>query len=149
MKIDSEIILQQALNIPIWQVERGHGSFLTFEMGEKNSGKRKDGTIFYSGSIHLWIYLCDWKVINNDKEILHSEADECTMNTVLNVFKNKEILSILKKDDNRIEIKFTGNTVLLLSLNDFYEKSDDFFILFTPLGNVSYSKEFGFVSEIA
>ncbi len=51
-------------------MKKGHGSFLTFDMGEKISGNKKDGTIFYSGSIRLWIYMCDWKVISNDEEIL-------------------------------------------------------------------------------
>lgn len=147
--MDSEKILQQALKIPVWQVQKGHGSFLTFDMGKKNSSKKKDGTFFESGSVHLWIYLCDWKVLKNGQEILHSESDPSTAEKVLNIFNNKEIISITKKDDNIIEIECTEKTLLILEGNDSYEKSDDFFILFTPIGNISYNKEFGFVSELS
>ncbi|MBA3237994.1 MAG: hypothetical protein H0T62_06540 [Parachlamydiaceae bacterium] len=146
MILDSEKILQQALKTPIWQVKKGHGSFLTFDMGEKISGNKKDGTIFYSGSIHLWIYMCDWKVLSNGKEILQSGDDDSTMNIALNIFANKEIVSIMEKTDNIIKIEFTDKLVLTL-IGDDYEENDDFFHLYTPVGNVSYNKEFGLVLD--
>jgi hypothetical protein len=145
---ESEKVIQHALNVPIWEAKKGDGSFLLFDMGQRVPKKHRNGTLFYSGAIHLWIYLCDWEVIHNGKLLAQSGENEDEITAALELMKGKQILAIQKADANTVEIKFTGKIGLTLLGNDeLYEDFDDFFILYTPVGNVSYNKEYGFVME--
>ncbi len=75
---------------PIWKVKKGNGSFITFDMGEKVTYKKKNGSECFTGSIHLWVYLCDWIVVNSGKIILQSENSEEQIISGLNSLKIKK-----------------------------------------------------------
>ena len=147
-EIKSTKIISQALNTPIWQVKKGIGSFLTFDLGEKIEKKKRDATVFFSGSIHLWIYMCDWKILKKGKVVTQSSADEKEILESLYFFENRFIISISRINENEIHFQFSQDATLVLNGNDaIYEKDCDFFILYTPIGNISYNKKFGFVVE--
>jgi hypothetical protein len=72
--------------LPCWGVQRGHGSFLTFEFGDPHLRIREPVTagpgtsarvarllsrrrVHARGAWHLWIYCCDWRASENGKLI--------------------------------------------------------------------------------
>ncbi|MBA3602912.1 MAG: hypothetical protein H0W50_04570 [Parachlamydiaceae bacterium] len=58
------------------------------------------------------------------------------------------MISIVKTDLDTIEIKYSRKIKMILKGNDdFYEDDDDFFILYTPIGNVTYNKKFEFMDK--
>ena len=69
------------LGLPAWNVQQGHGSFLTFEFGEPElkinerhapeKGIRR--TAWVQGQWHLWIYCCNWRVRQHGTQIAWSE----------------------------------------------------------------------------
>jgi len=69
------------LGRPAWNVQQGHGSFLTFEFGEpkleineRNSpdkGIRRSA--YVHGQWHLWIYCCSWRVLQGETQLAWSE----------------------------------------------------------------------------
>ena len=90
----SEIIqgLFQALyGQPCWHVRQGYGSFLTLEFGQphleiieprqvsnKISKKIKKlfvrRQIYVHGDWHLWVYICDWRILTNGKELANQDS---------------------------------------------------------------------------
>ncbi len=87
-------ILNLALNNPNWQVKKGIGSFLTFDMGERVTSKKRNGNIYYSGSIHLWIYLCEWTITRRSKILATSNASDNIIKSSLELINNNMIFEI-------------------------------------------------------
>jgi len=143
-------LIKKALNLSVWQAKKGTGSFLTFDMGERVAIKRKDGTTFDRGSFHLWIYLCDWEISVNGNVLARSDAIDADIGKAVKSFDGQKISSIDQVNINTIEIKASDGLSITLFGNDkVYEQDDDFFILYTPNGNVSFSKALGFNAEPA
>jgi hypothetical protein len=86
-------VIDRLKGIPCWNVQQGHGSFLTFEFGsptqsigkvlEKREGdprsyRRRLVTI--RGDWHLWIYCCGWRIAQDGNVLANSESiRECIM----------------------------------------------------------------------
>lgn len=143
-----ETIMLPALDQPIWQANKGHGSFLTFDMGKRLISKNKDGIEFFSGSTHLWIYLCDWKLTINNQIIAQNEYCANEIISALTCLNEQRMISIIKIDEITIDIAFSRKINLILTGNEsIYGKDADFFILYTTNGILSYNKESGFIAE--
>ncbi len=150
MNEEVEKIIRESVNLPIWQAKKGNGSFLTFDMGDKVIRSKRNGTNYETGSIHLWIYLCDWKLAANGEVISRSNSTEGEIVAALKYLNGKHLLSIIGLDENTVELKFSGEIVLTLEGNEaVYEKEDDFFIFYTSKGNLSYNRQTGFIVESA
>lgn len=142
-------VINQAINIPIWQAKKGIGSFLTFDMGDRTVVTKKNGTTYDKGSIHLWIYLCDWEIRSEGHILAKSDSPDNDITNAVKCFTGERLLAIEKVTSNRIEIKASKNLVITLAgNNEKYKDEDDFFILYVPGFSVSYSKKLGFYVEL-
>ena len=145
---DVKQLMNRALNLPIWQAQKGTGSFITFEMGEKAMLANKDGTPYLRGSVHLWIYLCDWEIRRQGKILAKSDGSDDEIASAVNNFEAQHFCSIEKIDVNTLEVKASNDLSIVLFGNDrAYEKNDDFFTLYVPEACVSYNKTQGFYAE--
>jgi hypothetical protein len=92
---------------PSWNVQKGHGSFLTFEFGNpllkiediyETSGafgfSHRSRPTHVHGEWHLWIYLCDWHISWKDKEIAHSESDDLTIHRACSFLNGQALKSV-------------------------------------------------------
>lgn len=121
--------------LPCWQVKRGYGTFLTLDMGERVSKKKKDGSKYLQGSVHLWIYLCDWRVLCEAVEIASSETiDSEEISGNINQLLGKRLLDIqFDKEEQDVSLIFSDNYTIVLSRDDDkFDADDDFFKLFLP-----------------
>jgi hypothetical protein len=71
--------------MPCWQVTQGYGSFITMEFGQPRLEIREPvprarhaalrrRTVTVRGGHHLWIEQCSWKILEDTREIAHSES---------------------------------------------------------------------------
>lgn len=73
--------LRPMLNLPAWNAQQGHGSFLTFEFGQPRLVVREwqssKGDLrrhaYAQGQWHLWIYCCHWRITQDRQQSAHSE----------------------------------------------------------------------------
>ena len=124
-------------------IEKGHGSFLTFQL---TKGLEKDNL-----DAQLWIYLTDWSLLNNGKEILNSNIqDSIEYTNCFKLINQKKILKIIEIGLFTVEIYFDNHIKLLLMSSNFYEKDDDMFMFydFTNKQIISYSPEKGLYQEV-
>ena len=118
----------------ITSIEKGHGSFLTFTL---TKGLQKDNF-----NATLWIYLTDWSLLKDGKEILNSNIENSIEYTkIFRLINQNKIIKIIKIGLSIIEIYFDYHIKLLLIGNDFYEEEDEMFIFydFTNKQTISYS----------
>lgn len=109
---------------PSWNVQRGYGSFITFEFGRphlKNWGIRKHKRkgknvlpascrlVYVHGDWHLWIYCCAWFVSQDGKAIAHSESSNDDIDRACAFLRGQKIRGIAV-------LRGTGKTVFSFDL---------------------------------
>ncbi|MBF0208437.1 MAG: hypothetical protein HQK53_16280 [Oligoflexia bacterium] len=147
--IQIEEFISKTSHNPIWQAKTGHGSFITFDMGIKSISKRINGTEYTKGDIHLWIYMCDWKICLNGEILCDSKFEDATkVNKELDRFIGATLSFIKMEDVGKIKFIFSkGLSINAENETGFYEEDDDVFILYAKGKNLSYNKKNGFVVE--
>lgn len=97
-----ETFISPVLGLPAWNVQQGHGSFLTFEFGEPNlvvyeyeserRGFRRNA--YVRGEFHLWIYCCNWRALQDGKQTAFSEDSIEVIRTAAVNFNGQKLISI-------------------------------------------------------
>lgn len=144
--------LSQTSENPIWQAKKGHGSFLTFDMGNKSIFKKPNGKEYAKGDIHLWIYQCEWVIWQKEKDLCHSESSNEEIDSVMKLFVGGVLRNISIVSPSYLDLHFSND--LLINLNNksgFYADDDDFFTLSSKtLGYyLYYNQKEGFKVETA
>ncbi|NJR40043.1 MAG: hypothetical protein HC781_16005 [Leptolyngbyaceae cyanobacterium CSU_1_4] len=126
-----------------WNVELGHGSFVTLEFGEalpSNSGSVVHGTW------HFWVYCCIWRLETHDDVLAGSEDSRSRLEKVLPLLEGK----ILED----IEINFpSGDTLLhfagrlVLRLMPVHSETYENWFLYTPDGVLVFGPGTGWCFE--
>jgi hypothetical protein len=115
-----------------WGVRLGVGSFLTLEFGApeaETSGPTKHGVM------HLWLYLCSWRIQTRGKPILGSEDERQRIEAVLKELEFGEAEKIeLVGPSLDLAIQFRSGTKLLtFSTSSTHEQEE--WKLYMPDGN--------------
>ncbi len=63
--------LRQLLGLSVCEARKGHGSFVTFNLTATPSKPIEE---FY-----VWVYMCDWRLLESRTEIAHSESDDASI----------------------------------------------------------------------
>lgn len=95
-------IVRPILGLPTWGVKQGHGSFLTFEFGEpklevherRSEREGLQRTALVHGRWHLWIYGCEWRVVQDDVQLAWNEDDRDTICRALHRLNGQKLSSI-------------------------------------------------------
>lgn len=128
MRAISEIFPRKVINI-----RKGEGSFLFIDMEPEGSAE-----------VFLWIYMCDWTLIQKDGVITSDSIDDTQ--DLSRIFLG-EIVSIEKAETtSEVHINFSSDIKLILSNSEeFYSGEDDYFMLFIGDSWVAkYSEQNGF-----
>jgi len=129
-------VLNELLPISFIKIEKGWGSFLTFEAEEKE--------------LCLWIYLTDWAIYHNQISLLNcmNEREIDYVNVLCQLKKNTllEIKENLKNE--RIEFIFTnGYELHIWADTEMYNFEDELFMCFLKKTIISYSLKNRFYVE--
>lgn len=150
MKSDNTDLLNVIkANLPstIWKAQKGHGSFVTFEMGKKIFVK-EDGLEKSRGSFCLWLYLCYWSIYKYDDLLIDSnckyfkdfEFHHICGHSLLDIKQEKNIHSFTFIFENGLKI--------VPAYDAQYEQEDDLFVFYIGDGeSISYSVSKGLYYE--
>jgi len=103
------------LGLPAWNVQQGHGSFLTFEFGEpkleineRNSpdkGIRRSA--YVHGQWHLWIYCCNWRALQGGTQLAWSEDTNDVIGRATATLNGQELTDLsVSTNDGRCTFTF-------------------------------------------
>ena len=133
----------------LWQIKKGHGSFVTMDFGDKIKKIRKDGSEYFSGQYHLWIYNCGWTLKKNEEIYLSSDLIDSDNSVKLNDLEGMHLLHIhIESGKGRVSIKLSGGFVFELFPEKDSDPEDDFFIFYDKtVATLSYSPKEGIYIE--
>ena len=130
----------------IWQVKKGVGSFVTFDMGKKLKRTTKNDKEVVSGSIHLWIYMCEWQYFKSQTNFVvtsDSIQDELELGAL-----EGQTISEFRVQGTRVTISFSNGDRLELSEDPEADPNDELFILYLPDRTISFSKAGSLQTEV-
>ncbi|MDB4743423.1 hypothetical protein OAF98_02965 [Planctomicrobium sp.] len=136
------------LGLPCWQVKPGYGSCITMEFGEPHLEIREP-KVFASdrspkvremfarrnvtvrGEWHLWIYCCDWSILNA-KQIVGFSDDDASYCAATQFLDGQALTSVTV--DSLASTRFSFDLGGLLTTSP-YDDSEQW-MLYNPDGNV-------------
>ncbi|HNC08144.1 MAG TPA: hypothetical protein PLX14_05525 [Anaerolineales bacterium] len=147
-------IFQPIYGKPCWQVEQGYGSFLTFEFGQpflkihgprqaseqatekvrKNAARRQ---VYVYGDWHLWVYLCDWRILSYGKEMANHSSNRRTIKKATAEL-NGQSLTQVNIDEALVSVfdfDLGGRLEIFPNYED-YKTTSDLWLLYEKPGNV-------------
>lgn len=129
--IGPEKAIKNLLGKTPWGVRVGMGSALTMEFGHKDP---RQSSVSIHGELHLWLYLCSWRIETGKKILIGSEDERARLKKVINGFKWSEITGVnLKRPSLDLELQFKNRSALrTFSVNSSDDLESDQWILFTP-----------------
>jgi len=139
------------LGLPCWNVERGWGSFLTFEFGRPHLVVREPSsdlstisskkvrelyqrrTVHVRGQWHLWIYCCNWTVYDRTR-IVGDSSSPRRIDRAAKLLNGQKLLSVaLAPRGARTEFIFDLGGVLQTAP---YDRRSEQWYLYEPSGSV-------------
>ncbi|GEA86995.1 hypothetical protein [Cellulomonas cellasea] len=78
------------LGLPAWLPRQGHGSFLTFEFGE-----RRDRDGHEHGEWHLWVQMAAWRIEDAHRVLAACEDDRQVIGAALSLLDRRPLSSIV------------------------------------------------------
>jgi hypothetical protein len=129
-----------------WDVSIGHSHFVTMEFGNKVPQKtdffsklsRKPKIFKEHGEWHLWIYMCAWRLEQNDFVLAASEDNTDRIEKAIKVLEGL-ILENIEIKRPLLDISFYfENNLILKTFSVYSDESDEckHWMLFVPDGNV-------------
>lgn len=125
---------------PCWNVEKGIGSFLTFEFGKPQIeftepkiwgnlkyplNQSEARRVFLKGTERLWIYCVDWTIFLKGVEIAHNESEDKQIDIGTKML-NGQILQKIEINSKIGETKFVFDLGgELLTYNKTHDKTDE------------------------
>jgi hypothetical protein len=90
------------VNLPAWNVQLGHGSFLTFEFGSPSlhvgephriQGERRR-RVSICGEWHFWVYCCRWEIRKTSEILANSESSRTDMSAAAQFLDGQILLEV-------------------------------------------------------
>lgn len=130
----AEKLFSQIIGIKTTRAKLGYGSFITIDWGKDiithKETKRKIHT-FTFGEWHLWIYMCAWRLEQNNKPIIGANDERELISEHISVLAGKALTDVtINNDSFDTVLQFEDNFQLLLF--SFGVKDDEQWMLYTP-----------------
>lgn len=81
------------IGLPVWGSSKGHGSFVTFNLG-KPSVELTKFEKRTKGELYIWLYCCNWRIINIDEELAHCESKDKRIDKAVEFIDGQKLMSI-------------------------------------------------------
>ncbi len=133
-----------------WHVWKGVGSFMLFEFGRPR--RNEDGS--KSGTYTLWIYMADWRILKDRKELAHSESPDTTIHRAAEALTAKKLECVVlrafiekRKVRHGVALNFEEGCSLQAWAYPRGRADEDVFMLYTPSTFITYGRDGTLVSE--
>lgn len=126
-------IFEKLYGLPSWNVRQGYSSCLTFEFGMPHQeirpvktlrGKEPSRTVVIRGDWHLWIYGCDWQILQGPSVLADSESDDVLIARACATLDG-QALSEVKLDTEQFSTEFQFDLGGILRTSPFEKDEDD------------------------
>jgi hypothetical protein len=100
--IQLEKRFEPIVNLPAWNVQLGHGSFLTFEFGSPNlhvgeprwiRGEQRR-RVSICGEWHFWVYCCCWEIRKVSEILANNESSRTDMSAAARFLDGQMLLQV-------------------------------------------------------
>jgi hypothetical protein len=115
--------------MPAYQVKQGHGSFLTMEFGspslvvhepkepkpemsERVNQSRARRLVTVRGEWHLWIYCCQWEILQEEKVLSHDESPDSTIQKAADFLNGQKLIRVAVRPDSSTIFQFDLGGIL-------------------------------------
>ena len=139
-------VFADVIGKPCWLAKRGHGSFITMEFGEPHLEVREPADasssetlrrrgIAVHGDWHLWIYCCEWRILEEGRVIAHSESPDAEIDKAVRRLDGQKLIGVrVARETGASRIDFEGDLILATSRMDEADPSYENWMLATPDG---------------
>lgn len=127
MSTHLDSVIERLIGIPIERAQLGHGSFLTFDLGQPNHGEQD------RWEWHIWIYCCYWNMFRNESMITHCEDDRPRIASNVESLVGSSLSQITVGVDGASEFRFSEGTALKTTP---WEEEAESWMIYTPEGVV-------------
>jgi hypothetical protein len=117
-----------------WRVRRGHGSFLTFDFGQR---VLRGGHM--QGQWRLWIYLSNWLLTRDGRALANSDSDHHVIEVAVRRLEQAALTGVEFNADQSPTTFIFEDFRLRVSPADYLDNPDhrdEYWLLFTPDGKV-------------
>ena len=130
MKTDIRQYFQPVLGSQPWRAKLGVGSFLTFEFGPK---LKIQGHLH--GKWHLWIYLSNWELRHDERQLVNSDADRRLISVAIRRLQSAAFTDVrLDSRDFKTTFVFEDFRLIVWAADylDDPDKRDHYWLFFMP-----------------
>lgn len=82
-----QTLLDQLVGQRCWRARRGHGTFLTLELGAPVSELLPSGRAVIHGEWHLWLYCCAWTLGSRGRRLARWDRESVADATALRALR--------------------------------------------------------------
>ena len=121
------MVTQRLIGLPIECAKKGHGSFLTFDLGQrlKSEEERREW--------HVWIYCCYWELFVGDSSLSHCEDEVISIEKAVKRLEGRSIEAIAVEESGNCIFRFSGGEALEIYP---WEEDTESWMIYTPEGLV-------------
>jgi hypothetical protein len=130
VETDITQFFKPVMNMRPWRVRIGVGSFITFEFGDK---VREHGRLH--GAWHLWVYMAEWSLRRNARELATSDSDRPCMSVAVRRLEEQPLTDVQVSADHRTTTFVFGDFQLIVRPAEYLDdpdERDEYWILFLP-----------------
>lgn len=130
----AEQLFSQIIGMKTTRAKLGYGSFITMDWGRDITTYKKTKKRNYTftfGEWHLWIYMCAWRLEQNNKPIVGANDERELISENISILSGKALTHVtIKNDSFDTLLQFEDNFQLLLF--SFGVEDDEQWMLYTP-----------------
>lgn len=118
------------MGLPVWGSTKGHGSFVTFNLGKPSVEFTKLGK-YTKGELFIWLYCCFWRITNKrDEELAHCESKDERINKAVEFIDGQKLISInIQPAKLRMVLDFDLGGRIYIWNNESYGEDTDLILM--------------------
>lgn len=94
-------VVARCRGLLVWSANKGHGSFVTLDLGRKHKRRTPTGFEYLAGDLRIWFQYCHWSLSSQGRVVLSSESPDNDYQHALAGLVGAQLRS-LKFDSSRI-----------------------------------------------
>ena len=134
-------VRQELRGATCWSARRGHGTFITLDLGERQQHTTMTGGVVERGEYHLWLYMAKWQMVEESKSVDWNSAN-AVVEQVLQHCVGSFVTAICGPPVT-IRMKGRSSTTFVLKRMEDADQYEPLFMLYMPQRRVLSANQDG------